>query len=126
MCNCSKTSVASLAPTKKHLKTENMHIYRPVLWKRKTDAELPNMDPSEYGLPKNQVMNILVPVLALPAVALAPVKELRLLRCSCMSDNPCLTQRCNCNQARYTCTMVYDCKQDITDQCNNDHTKCVR
>ena len=84
------------------------------------------MDPSEYGLPKNQVMNILVPVLAVPAVALAPVTVLRLITCSCTSDNPCLTLRRNRNQARHTFTMVYDCKQDITDQCNNDHTKCVR
>lgn len=69
----------------------------------------PALDPEQFGYYKNSVSEVLLPIAVPDNVALAPSEILKLIKCSCDSETPCLTKRCGCVNTGLTCTVFCVC-----------------
>jgi hypothetical protein len=70
---------------------------------------------------RDEGSNSLTPTTVAENVALAPADILKMVKCSCDSDVPCITKRCGCHNANIACTGFCTCQggQD----CFNEKTR---
>lgn len=90
------------------------------VWKRALE-EPPSLDPTQYGWIKDEQTKSLQPLMIPPSRSPAPESILKLVRCSCASENPCKSNRCGCVAANLACTVFCNCQGSSV--CNNEQTK---
>jgi len=80
------------------------------VWKSAPEPDPPSLDPTKYGWVRDEATKTLTPRTLLSDVALAPPEVLELLRCGCSTDEPCRSQRCECNSRQLPCTFIDACR----------------
>ncbi len=98
------------------LHVKHAHL-QTLIWCTAAKHDPPNVDVTKFGwdLEGNQKP---CPIYG-PATA-AQAAVLQAVACSCKSDNPCATNRCNCRSAGLSCTTYYQCESE--DMCGNSYT----
>ena len=79
------------------------------IWKHALNADPPNLDPTLYGWQKDETSKSLIPVTTPAGTKPAPLEILELIRCGCVSGEPCKTGRCGCLAAQLSCTVFCAC-----------------
>ena len=82
-------------------------------WKRALDLNVPDLDPVQYGWTKDKAAESLAAVHVPPNTDLALSYIQELIKCSCSSDPPCVSENCGCKKAGMPCSVFCACK--ITD-----------
>jgi len=93
------------------------------VWKKAIDAMQPVLDATVYGWYHEQGSSSLSPTPLPENVPLAPEELLKLIRCTCSSENACKTRRCSCNSSTLACTIFCSCQGSHA--CFNEYTKQV-
>ena len=73
------------------------------------------------GGKKDETSKSLIPVTTPAGTKPAPLEILELIRCGCVSGEPCKTGRCGCSAAQLSCTVFCACVSN--GQCCNKWTK---
>ena len=61
------------------------------IWKHDLNADPTNLDPTLYGWQKDEISKSLIPVTTPAITKPAPLEILELIRCGCVSGEPCKT-----------------------------------
>ena len=114
LCSLPPTTEAFIENVKRaHLQT--------CIWKNALQLDPPDLEPTSYGWIKESRTKSLLPTTVPTNVQLAPNHILKLIRCTCSSEQPCKSSRCACNKSRLPCTMFCACQTSI--ECCNDQTR---
>ena len=84
------------------------------------DEEPPNLDPLKFGWVKDDLDKSLCAVPLPQDVPLAPAEVLKMIQCTCSSEQPCSSLRCGCASGQLPCSL---CKCGGSDSCCNQMTK---
>ena len=115
--------LASLTPTTEaFIENVKRAHFQASSWKHALDADPPALNTCDYGWHRNDVMKTLLPVTVPQTVFLAQPEVLQLVKCGCVSDNPCSTQIYSCAHARLPCTIFCACQRSAVYGCNNEQT----
>ncbi len=117
-------SLASIPPTSQsfHENVKRAHFQAMQWYSANTSA--PEVDPIHFGWLRDEKNKTLVPI-GLPSnSSAAPPQVLEMIKCSCRSGQPCVSNRCSCSSANLACTMICSC-QGKRNVCCNQHTKQV-
>ena len=76
------------------------------IWKHALDLNVPDLDPVQCGLTKDNAAGSLVAVHVPPNTDLALSYIHELLKCSCSSDPPCVSANCGCKKAGMPCSVI--------------------
>ena len=93
------------------------------IWKHALNADPPNLDPTLYQCQKDETSKSLIPVTTPAGSKPAPLEILELIRCDCVSGEPCKTGRCGCLAAQLSCTVLCACVSN--GQCCNKWSKKI-
>ena len=96
--------------------------YQCAIWKQAIE-DPPDVDPCDYGWMKDQETKMLKPSYLPSSIQTAPDYVLKLVCCSCASENPCRSKSCGNNAAKLTCTVFGQCQVSVN--CHNEETKNV-
>ena len=77
------------------------------VWRNALPPDTPAIDPTVFGRSLEEASQTLIPTTLPSDTPLAPDDSLKLVRCSCSSENPCKTQRCGCSSASLACSVFY-------------------
>ena len=113
----SAPSLKTLPPTKEAFRehTQRSHL-QCMIWLSADKKSPPDVDPVQFGW-KLEEGSRLVPVM-LPSGSLTVPKEIMMLvKCGCVSQQSCSTNRCSCFSSKLACSSFCSCKGDIA--CNN-------
>jgi len=110
--------LCSLPPTTEAFKQNVLRAHlQMAIWRHSLNADPPDLDPTSYGWSKDEASASLSPTTVQDGVTLAPEQLLKLIRCSCKSDNACKSSRCSCTGANLPCSVFCICQSRL--QCNN-------
>jgi len=110
-------------PTKSFIENVKRAHLQACTWKHALNEQPPDLDPCDYGWERDETTKSLLPVTVAKGVELAPPDILRLVKCNSVSNKPCASQRCTCNQARFPCTLFCSCQRNEREQCCNKQTQ---
>ncbi len=65
----------------------------------------PVLHPTDHGWYHPEGSTMLFPTIVPQGTPLAPADLLKLIKCSCFSDNPCSSKRCSCKANGLGCTL---------------------
>ncbi len=80
----------------------------------------PALDPTANGWSWDNNSNSFNPKTVPDNIPLAPAESLKLIKCSCVSELFCNTQRCGCNSANLACPVFCACQGH--QRCFNERT----
>ena len=107
MGNAKQLVLKNLPPTQEaFVQNVKRAHYTVALWKSANQIYSVEVDLKCFGL--TEINNILVPDMG--EILVAPPDILKMLSCSCKSNHPCRTCRCNCHNAKLPCTVFCKCK----------------
>ena len=95
--------------------------YQAAVWRYAAYPDPPDIDPSQYGWEKDLITRTLVPVQLPPHTSIAPDSLLKILCCSCESNEPCKNKRCSCHSNNTGCSTFCKCTESDRD-CHNPFT----
>ena len=110
-----KTLPPTNASAAEHIRYAHLQT---LIWYAADQMGPPDVDISKYGW-KLDAHNVPQPVYGPTAVA--PASLLKVVACTCKSDNPCATNRCSCRAAGLSCTSY--CKCDVDTNCVNEEKR---
>ena len=90
----------------------------------------PKLEPTDYGLRKDDNVGLLTPKLTASDVHQIPNELLKLIQCSCKSEIPCKSNLCSCKQSNLSCTVFCSCNENCQnartdpEEENDDKTDC--
>ena len=108
----SPPKLCSIPPT-----TESFHQnvlrahYQCIVWNTCLDADLPNIDPTQYGWKRDEANETLLPIMVPKGVEAIPKEVLKIFDCACSSDEPCSKGNCSCRKVQLSCTFNCKCYQ---------------
>ena len=107
--------LCTLPPTTEAFELNVMRAhYQCAIWKQALEKP-PDIDPCAYGWIKDEEAKTLKPVYLPSSKQPEPSYVLKLVRCSCVSENPCRSKACGCNAARlaYTVFCTLKCARHL-------------
>ena len=96
--------------------------YQAAVWRSAAYPDLPDMDPSHHGWEKDLITRTLVPMQLPLNTPIAPDVLLKLLCCSCDSEESCKTKRCSCHNNNTGCGTFCKCAESDRG-CHNPLTR---
>ena len=90
-------------------------------WYSTMEVDPPNLDPIEYGFEPDHINKTLVPSPLPYGVKAVPDYLMKLIKCSCQSDEACKSNRCGCSSKNMSCTMFCACEG--AEGCHNPFKK---
>ena len=115
---CMPAAQVAIPPTLEAFKenTKRAH-FQACIWKAALDKEPPNLYPLKFGWVKDDLAKSLCAVPLPQDVPLALAEVLKMIQCTCSSDQPCSSLRCGCASGQLPCSLF--CKCGGSDSCCN-------
>ena len=108
----SAPAIASLPPTDEAFKQNVLRAHFQLsVWLNALQRDPLPLQPTDYGWTKN-TCDDLEPTHVANEVQMVPEELLKLIKCSCKSQQPCRTNRCSCMNANMTCTVFCACNEN--------------
>ena len=113
--NSTAPKLESLPPTdaayQENLKRAHLQA---AIWRNALNEIPPQLTAEDFGWAKDDVSPKLIPTFIPVGFVLVPGILLKVMRCGCESEQPCINTHCSCNKQSMSCTEFCECEGSLS------------